>query len=70
MRLSFRQLVEKVLHDTAFRHRLRRDPESALESVGVTPTPAMIRSLRAFNWRSAESVARAFHHHGKRGFIT
>ncbi|HYK82257.1 MAG TPA: Os1348 family NHLP clan protein [Gemmatimonadales bacterium] len=52
--------MTKVLRDRAFRAALRRNPGKALEKAGVEPTPAMIRALKRFDWRSAERVAKAF----------
>ena len=57
---TFSDLVKRVLDDPAFRADLRRNPEKALKEAGVEATPAMIDALKAFSWKSAERVAKAF----------
>ena len=60
---SFSDLVKRVLDDDAFRTDLRRDPATALRKAGVEVTSEMIDALNAFDWESAERVARTFNPH-------
>lgn len=58
--MNFDQLVEKVMDDPAFRKELIKDPESALESVGVHATPEMVQALDGVDYASITKVAELF----------
>lgn len=38
-------LLEKVTADPAFADRLKADPEAALRSIGVEPTPELLEAV-------------------------
>lgn len=56
MAMSFEELVSKVMKDEKFRESLKADPAKALQSVGVTPTPDLERSLRSLDWAALHKV--------------
>lgn len=59
-RMTFHQLVIKMLGDTKFRSAVIRDPEKALTSVGANPTKKQIDALKGVDWSEVEKVMAAF----------
>ena len=56
MAMKFEELVSKVMKDEKFRDSLKADPAKALQSVGVTPTPELVHSLKSLDWASIHKV--------------
>ena len=59
-RMTFHQLVVKMLGDTKFRNAVIRDPEKALTSIGANPTKKQIAALKGVDWNEVEKVMQAF----------
>jgi hypothetical protein len=43
---QFETLYHKVLSDKLFREELRAQPQQALESIGIEPTPEVLQLLK------------------------
>lgn len=42
--MSIEQLAERITSDPAFAEQLRTNPETALRSVGIEPTPELVEA--------------------------
>ena len=43
---TFQDLYSKALTDDAFRQQLAADPEAALRSINIQPTPEIVKNIR------------------------
>ena len=43
---TFQDLYSKALTDDAFRQKLAADPEAALRSINIEPTPEIVKNIR------------------------
>lgn len=60
--MKFEELVNKVLHEPGFYGQLKDNPEKALKNAGATPTPEMVKALKAVNFDSLKRVAHSADH--------
>jgi hypothetical protein len=57
---QLQKLIGKVMTDEQFAKTLVADPESALKSAGVTPTPEMLAALKGLDIEAVRRMASAF----------
>lgn len=58
--MDFQTLVGKAISDEKFAQALVTDPEGALRSVGIEPTPEMLEALKGVDAASIRRLAQAF----------
>jgi hypothetical protein len=58
--LNFEKLIHKALKEPGFYSQLKSDPEGALKTAGIHPTPAQVAALKSIDYNSIRSVAQAF----------
>jgi len=58
--MELQELVGKAASDPEFARALSENPEQALMSVGVPPTPEMIEALKGVDAASVQRMAAAF----------
>jgi hypothetical protein len=56
MSMQFEEVVTKIMTDATFRDALKADPDKALNSAGVRPTPELIQTLKSIDWRAVGEV--------------
>ena len=57
---DIQQLVTKALNDPAFVKSLVENPTSALQSIGIEPTPEILEALKGIDAASLQKLAAAF----------
>jgi hypothetical protein len=67
-KMSFADLVHKVLHESGFWSKLKSDPEGALKECGYHPTPAQVKALKSIDYNSIRNVAQSFQSPGESTF--
>ncbi len=58
--MNVKDLVDKYMHDSAFRSGLQNDPEGTLRGAGVNPTPEMLNAVKNVDHGSLKAVADSF----------
>ncbi|GIV98382.1 MAG: hypothetical protein KatS3mg057_3039 [Herpetosiphonaceae bacterium] len=57
---DFEKLVSRAVSDEQFAQTLVDNPEQALRSAGIDPTPEMLDALRGVDVQSIQRLASAF----------